>query len=77
MCLVTSLTDSKSLISTIYPNPTQGIVSWESEQNWVLFNALGKELIQGKGKSFDLYNYPEGLYLLKVGNRVTRMIRRD
>ena len=73
--VISGFEDKDVLQLDVFPNPTKGLVSWDSEQHWVLFDALGKELTQGNGASLNLSNYSEGLYLLKVGEHLTRLIR--
>ena len=59
----------------VYPNPTKRIVSWHSKQNWILMDALGNELTQGKSEFVNLSSYTKGVYVLKVGEKVQRIIK--
>lgn len=59
----------------VYPNPTTGVVRWDVQQDWQLMNATGNELKKGNDTSLDLSGYNNGLYLLKVGNFTTPVIK--
>ena len=65
------------LVSTwnIYPNPTTGLVSWDSPQSWTLQDALGHELQKGTGSSVDLTSLSKGIYILQVGSHRTKILR--
>jgi hypothetical protein len=60
----------------VYPNPTQNKVYWSLEQNWALMNSLGIELQKGQGLEADLSPYTNGLYLLKLDNKVYHIIKK-
>jgi len=59
----------------IYPNPTTGVINWDSPQDWQLMDIAGYELNKGNDTSLDLSRYSNGLYILKVGNFTTPVIK--
>lgn len=52
----------------IYPNPTTGIVRIEGEKvsSVEICDPFGRILLNGNKTTFDLGNYPDGLYFIKV-----------
>jgi hypothetical protein len=66
----------------IYPNPTDGIVTVDCEPNSVLqvYNLPGKLLYrtvtQANRETVDLSGYPGGLYLIKAGNTLQKVIKK-
>jgi len=77
-CVITGMDGNSSYNSElfVYPNPTQNKANWHSEQNWVLINSLGMEIKNGIGAEVDLSLYPNGLYHLKLGNKVFNVLKR-
>ena len=71
---------------TVFPNPAQGSVrarleGFDSEVEWVLRNAMAKELQSGTFRpsngmllSFDMSDYAVGMYSLEVYDRESRII---
>lgn len=61
---------------SIYPNPTQGLISFNLNDNTEtivkIFNSLGKELqqfiLKPAEKSINISNYPEGIYYVRFEN---------
>lgn len=62
-------------VTTPFPNPTNGIVSWEMDKNWVLYNQLGEEVERGKGRSIDLNNYIDGIYYISMDSVSYKMVK--
>jgi len=71
---------------TIYPNPTTGIINISTSFNGVQFgsvtNILGEiilskeiNLVAGTPFTIDISNQPSGIYLLRLGNSIKRIIR--
>ncbi len=67
----------------IYPNPTNSVLTIESEKGplskIVLFNTLGQTLkvtqnIDNKSVTLDVSNLPDGIYFLKVDNYTLRKV---
>jgi uncharacterized repeat protein (TIGR03803 family) len=71
---------------TIYPNPTTGIINISTSVNGVQFGSvtnilgelvLNKEInfVAGTPFTIDISNQPSGIYLLRVGNSIKRIIK--
>lgn len=53
----------------VYPNPTNGILTVDTQKeitNVVLYNKLGKKVLESNDKSLDLNTLPTGQYFLKA-----------
>ena len=74
-CLVTRLENDLAPALEIYPNPTSSKVSWQAQHHWVLIDALGEQLASGLGNEIDLSNYHTGLYVVKVGEKIQRVVK--
>lgn len=66
----------------IYPNPVQNKLTIESpkEEVWTLTNILGTELESGivEGKSqISFSKYVPGIYFIKLGNRLVKLVKQD
>lgn len=66
----------------VYPNPTNGIINIELNNNKSLielYSVVGERLIseniQGNKLHFDLSTYPTGVYILKINNNTTKIIK--
>jgi len=76
-CMITGISGTlPDQIISVYPNPTTGMVRWESDKNWILLNAQGKMLNRGLGNSADLSEYPSGLYMLKLDDSFIQIVRK-
>ena len=68
----TAISESESIVATVYPNPTYGKVRIEVEdiQNITVFNSLGQKVFEGSanGDSFeyDFCQQKAGTYFIKV-----------
>lgn len=65
---------SKKLKS--FPNPASNIIFWNVEDHYIQIYIRGVKLMNGYSNSLDLINYPSGLYLLKVGNEVDKVVKK-
>lgn len=72
--LITSLSDKNNAEFAVYPNPTNGVVYLSNEGNWELLNLQGTSLLKGSSSEIDLSGYSYGVYFLKIGNTVKRVI---
>lgn len=67
--------DRQSVPVQAYPNPSQGKFSLAKVSYWSIFSLNGIELISGNGDQVDLSTYPSGIYLLKIGKQVVKLIK--
>lgn len=74
-CVVTGLENLETIIITVYPNPTTGVIHWNKEQNWELSTALGLVLKSGYGNTFDLSAYPHGNYFVKFEDTSLKIVK--
>ena len=60
-----------------YPNPTQGMVTIETDNTakLQLFNTTGQLLVEIIGNQIDLGNYPNGLYFLSINGKTVKVVR--
>lgn len=62
----------------VYPNPTTGMVYFETEDN-INIKVYGSKSVllqENFGKHADLSGYPTGLYFIKAGNCTTKVIKK-
>ena len=68
----TAVSETVSVVSAVYPNPTSGMIKIEAEnlQNISIFNSLGQKVFErstsGDTFEYDFSNYEAGVYLIKV-----------
>ena len=67
---------------SIYPNPTKGMFSVESEsqiQKVIVSNSFGQIVFTTEQTKIDLSNYPNGIYFLKIetisGSTINKLIK--
>lgn len=72
---ITSLSNLKSDIAYISPNPTTGIVYLFVESKWAIISIQGVLLASGKGSMIDLTNYQNGIYFLKLDGTIKRIVK--
>ena len=58
-----------------YPNPTSGLVYMDKETVWELYSTMGLKIQEGKGDEIDLSQQENGVYLIKIGNQVLRILK--
>ena len=60
----------------IYPNPTRTLINikTESKANRRLYNSIGQLLFTTKESEIDVRKYSSGMYYIKVGNEVRKVI---
>ncbi|NOT36540.1 MAG: DUF4859 domain-containing protein [Saprospiraceae bacterium] len=59
----------------IYPNPASNMISWNAYDYFVLRNINGVRITSGYGSSVDISNYQSGLYLLKIGKEIYKIVK--
>jgi len=68
----TAISESESIVATVYPNPTYGKVRIEAEdiQNITVFNSLGQMVFEGSANGdafeYDFSQQKAGTYFIKV-----------
>lgn len=76
--LVDNILGNKNTIETeyiIYPNPTKDVIHLMAETNWELLTLTGITLEQSRSSEVDMSNYSSGIYLLKVENKMVRIVK--
>ena len=74
--VITDVNNTTTSQLEIYPNPTSGIIHLtDASTPYQVFDALGQVIISSNSPSFDLSNHPSGLYLIKMDNRIVRIIK--
>ena len=59
----------------IFPNPSNdGIFNLSESDVWKVTSITGKELKAGNGNLIDLSSYPKGVYLIKINDKVERVV---
>jgi hypothetical protein len=74
-CLLTSVDEFETSSLEAYPNPTNGMVSWEKESEFKLYTLEGIEMKAGSASSVDLSDLNDGVYLLDLNGAVSRIIK--
>ena len=70
--MLKSVSETEQVVSAVYPNPTQGLVSIEAEgiMGVSIFNSLGQKVFEseagGNAFAYDLGQHGAGLYILKI-----------
>src|SRR5690606_32804737 len=57
---------------TIYPNPTTGILNFNSKseiQNVVLFDLSGRKISEFNSSQINISSLPKGIYLVKISTK--------
>lgn len=61
----------------IYPNPSTGIVNIQTTQQIEISNILGYLIYKGMDKQIDLSEYGKGIYFVRVGATIKKLIITD
>lgn len=72
------ITGSSSVLENeleIYPNPTTGLVFLSEEMPFVVYDLMGVQLFHGVSNTIVLSELSSGVYLIQVGNEMTRVIK--
>lgn len=60
---------------TIYPNPTSGVFTVQGATSEIqVFDLFGRLLLRSKEEQIDMSSYPAGIYMVKVGEAVRKLI---
>jgi hypothetical protein len=73
-----SIEASDSLPPVLYPNPTTGIVHIDNTNGAeiLLYGIFGELLHHTRDNRIDMSNYPNAVYLIKVGNKTTKVVKK-
>jgi len=74
-CLITAIIRPEATRVNIYPNPTRGELYLDKEENWILLDMLGTELLRGSGNTISLHPFNPGIYLVKINNQIHKAIK--
>ena len=66
---------NKEQVMRVYPNPTMGLVHLAIEENWSVHSLLGTPLLTGEGTTINLSELPAGVYVIRTGNVVSKVIK--
>ena len=67
---------------TVFPNPASGIISISGtdEEEIHIFDIVGDKVFSimefSNGMSIDVSSFPDGIYILKAGNAVSKFIKK-
>ena len=67
--------ESQNKKLNIWPNPTSNLISWNVYEHFVLSDVHGVRIASGNGSSLDISEYQSGLYLLKIGKEVYKVMK--
>tara|TARA_R110002073_G_scaffold72537_1_gene177240 strand:+ start:218123 stop:220660 length:2538 start_codon:yes stop_codon:yes gene_type:complete len=67
--------DDYDSITSVYPNPTDGLLHLSTNTEWILYNYLGKVIIKGQSSFVDLTSFAQGVYYLKTINGAFKVIK--
>ncbi len=71
---VNEITETQSL-PTVFPNPSKnGIFQLSKATNWKAYSVLGIELKSGNSNEINLSEQPKGVYLIKMNEKIERVI---
>lgn len=76
--IVTGTEELEKTHLKISPNPVQDILTLkiQNELPYKIVNLLGEEMLSGTGKTIDVQELPEGMYIVQVGNASTKFMKR-
>ena len=74
--IIASIDDSEyNDMLLIYPNPSiDGIFNLSQSGNWKVTSLTGKELKSGHGNQINLSEQPKGVYLIKLNEKIERVV---
>ena len=67
--------ESQNKKLNIWPNPTSNLISWNVYEYFVLSDVHGVRIASGNGSSLDISEYQSGLYLLKIGKDIFKVMK--
>jgi Secretion system C-terminal sorting domain len=78
-CQTTGIKESVVSEVSIYPNPTNGIITIEFDEEYSIevYNVLGEKMISTKDSRIDFSAYEDGIYMLFLKDNEGEMIRHE
>lgn len=73
--IITSIPEIDDGLFTVYPNPTLGVVQFEKDEEYTVYNSLGAQVLTGKGTTLNLINMPNGIYFIHMGDSIHKIIK--
>lgn len=58
-----------------YPNPVSGELRWDLEAPYTLYDLAGRPVQSGRGEALNMEPFASGLYMLRVGKAMHKVIR--
>lgn len=74
-CAITTSIDSPVEELGLFPNPTTGAVYLPKEQFFKVYSLTGQLLQEGKSSYISLENYPLGVYLFHLEDKIVKVIK--
>ena len=68
-------TVENAIDNTVYPNPTNDIVTLSKATAYELYDIWGKLLAKGNGNTINLQTMPSGAYIIKTADKALRVIK--
>lgn len=67
----------ETVLPTIFPNPTNGYLYMENpkQTSYGVWDISGNPVRQGTGFPIDLNGLPAGLYCLRIGDRIEKIVK--
>ena len=75
-CMTTDTETRSASITSVYPNPTTGVVYFNAVNSVKVYSQQGVLLQEKTGDSVDLSGYASGVYLLQVGSEWVKVIKK-
>jgi len=73
--IVTAFTLEEEESLHLFPNPTSDMVYFADMKDWRLLDSSGRLLEKGSSDRVNMRNYPGGIYFLKAGESVGKLVK--
>jgi hypothetical protein len=74
--VITSIEDTEDSKLLFYPNPVQDALTIYKETQWSVNTIIGREVLSGRGSKIDMQNLQSGVYLIKIDNCFSKVIKK-
>ncbi|TGE14195.1 T9SS type A sorting domain-containing protein [Hymenobacter elongatus] len=65
----------RAIDQSIYPNPANNFITRSSSAPYIIYDKLGRNLLQGSGNKINIASLANGLYYLSTANKVTKFVK--